>query len=172
MRVLGKRTATLAFATTAAAGLLLAATASPALADTVQVTYLCGTPGSVTVEPIDVTITAPATAVVGETVTLEVSTLRVNTLPFDVPAGATQVDMAIDLGGASAGSVTATGLSNVATPANERIQMVGGTAQLTLDSAGDVTLTPGGMESVIDDGTCTVDGTAPVAATIQVAAAR
>lgn len=161
MPKLGRRTALLAAAATMTTGLFAAAGAAPAMADTVTVNYDCvGYPSD-----IAVTIDAPATAGVGDTATFEVSSVVTTGAPQDLPAGEVVTDMAIVVGGAQSGTITASGLTNEATPAGQPVNMVGGEAQITFTSAGSVTFTPSTTTQVDNGAQCTVVGEAPVGAT-------
>ncbi|WP_156038634.1 MULTISPECIES: hypothetical protein [Actinoalloteichus] len=174
MRLSRKNSAVLAAGAVVAAGLATSFGVAAAdnddnsLAGTSRVTYSCGDPADPRVEDIDVTITAPATATQGDTVTVEASTLILLGVPFDAPAGSFATELDIELGGDASGSVTAAGLSNVETPANEPIRFTGGETQITLDEPGQVSLTPATITSVVDGSECVVVGEAATAATIDV----
>ncbi|MFF7726921.1 hypothetical protein [Streptomyces sp. NPDC008001] len=155
----------------AGAGTVLAAPPAAA-ADAVTVGYTCTGPGAPDgVQSLLVTVTAPANAPKGSTADLSVEVTTAMTVPVDVPAGAATGELALDLGGAASGSVTATGFtSTAAIPSGSTVTLTGGAASVRLDAAGTTTLTPG--EATVHvfgvTVTCAVSGTAPVAATIDV----
>jgi hypothetical protein len=137
--------------------------APSAAADTVTVSYICGVP---TFPPhwndaYRVTVTAPATATRGQTVTVTASLVGIQ-----ATANTYQAALVITLGGASSGTITATGLTNPAIPAGGTPKWNGGRAQVTLASAGTVTFTPGGF-TVTRNGSfqwrCTAQGSPAVA---------
>jgi hypothetical protein len=121
------------------------AAAAPASADTVAVTYICGIPpfGAYPPATYDVTITAPATASRGHTVTLTASVVNRATMTESKDVGFYKATLRIDLGGASSGSVETTGLANPALQPGDLWQLRDGSAQVTLTNAGDVTFSPG-----------------------------
>ncbi|TQS44778.1 hypothetical protein [Cryptosporangium phraense] len=167
---------------TAAAVLVLAAgstfvLAPPAYADTVTVNYSCEVPltGTLTGD-VDVTITAPATAAVGDTVEVTVQTGPAPfTAPIDLEAGSVTPSIEVTVGGAQTGSFTAQGTPNTEPiPANTPITPAPMTGSLTLTGAGQVDLSPGTITAtaVTVFGTfaipCTPTSTPPVAASIAV----
>ncbi|APU21615.1 hypothetical protein [Actinoalloteichus sp. GBA129-24] len=177
MQLRSKRVAALAAGAVMAAGIattfgVSAASPDNSTAGTSRVTYSCGDPSAPRVEDINVTITAPASAAVGDTVTVEAGTLILEGVPFDSPAGSFHTELDITLGGSASGTITATGLSNEETPANTPIPFSGGEVALTLDQAGEASLTPGIIHSVDDGSQCTLVGEADAAATISVGAAQ
>ncbi|MFI5952551.1 hypothetical protein [Cryptosporangium sp. NPDC051539] len=151
--------------------------ASPAYAGTVTVNYSCEVPltGTLTGD-VDVTITAPATAAVGDTVEITVQTGPAPfTAPIDLEAGSVTPSIEVTVGGAQTGSVTAQGAPNAEpVPANTPITPAPMTGSLALTSAGQVDLSPGPITAtaVTIFGTfaipCTPTSTPPVAASIQV----
>ncbi|MCQ4084755.1 hypothetical protein NGB36_30330 [Streptomyces sp. RB6PN25] len=169
-----RRYAAVGAAIVAMAGAALAFGAPPAMADTVSVNYTCtgtGAPSGVTTSQI--TVTAPATAAVGSTVDLQVSLSTAQTAPIALPANGVQGQVVINLGGASSGSVTATGLTDPSgIAAGSPVVLTGGTASVQLSNAGSVTFTPGNTTVTVSEFgatvNCAVSGTAPVAATTQV----
>ena len=176
MSITVKRLAALGTMVAASAALVLVP--SPALADTVTVNYSCEIPLTGTQSgDVDVTITAPATAAVGETVDITVETGPVPILPpIDLDAGSVTPSGNVELTGAQTGSVTVTGTPNVDPyPANQPVQLAAMTGQLTLTTAGDVELRPGAFSAVATTifGTFTIPCTpttppAPVSAVITV----
>jgi hypothetical protein len=138
-------------------------------ADTVSVNYVCGASIWHWNEAFHVTITAPATATRNQTVTVTASLVGTNAGFLDpVPADTYQAALTITLGGASSGTITATGLTNPALPARDPLKWNGGRAQVTLANAGNVTFKPGGF-AVTEDGfarwTCIAQGSPAVADT-------
>jgi hypothetical protein len=132
-------------AAAAAAVVLTVLAAPPASAGTVTVQYTCrhvivGAPKDRTML---MEIIAPATARRGTTVTLETTITDTVNSQFDDPAGFYRGSMTIGVGGASSGSVEATGLTNRAIAAGTPFRLVDGRAQVTLPNAGDVTFRPG-----------------------------
>lgn len=128
-----------------AAGFALAAAVTAinvpaATADTVLMKYRCG--NAVTGGwdyNWNITITAPATATRGQTVTLNVS--AESTIPTTEPVEANLVFGFLDirLGGASSGTVGSTRMSNPDIEAPTPLELTGGTAQATLANVGEVT---------------------------------
>ena len=163
----------------AASAAIVAIVALPqtAYADTVTVNYSCEIPltGTQTGD-VDVTITAPATAAVGETVDVTVTTGPVPILPpIDLGAGSVTPSGEVTLTGAQTGTVAVTGTANPEPyPANQPVQLTAMTGQLTLTTAGDVELRPGNFSAtaVTIFGTfaipCTPTSTPAVAAVITV----
>ncbi|RCG30190.1 hypothetical protein DQ384_15655 [Sphaerisporangium album] len=136
-----KKVAGLAASGVLAAGLVVAA-ASPAAAGTVTASYVCGTYGPQYPAAFTTTVTAPATARRGTTFTVTVD-FDTDVITYaDEQAGVKVGNMTILLGGAASGGVTATGLTNPATPPGQTWKMRGGTAQVTVPNVGDVTFTP------------------------------
>jgi hypothetical protein len=170
-----KRLAAVATLTAASASVALFST--PAYADTVTVNYTCEVPLSGTqVGDVDVTITAPATATVGETVDVTVTTGPSPVIPpIDLDAGSVVPNGDVAVSGAQTDTLTVIGPANAeALPAGVAVQLPPMTGQLTLTTAGQVDLTPGAANGVATTifGTFTlpcVPTTPPgVAASIQV----
>lgn len=173
--VLVKRLTVVTALATASAGAALFAT--PAYADTVTVNYSCEVPLSGTqIGDIDVTITAPATASVGDTVDITVTTGPTPFVtPIDLPAGSVTATGETTVSGAQTGTISVTGPANTdPVPAGTAVTMPPMAGQLTLTAAGQVDLTPGSSTAVatIDLGTfsvpCTPTSPPGVAASIQV----
>ncbi|GAA0478702.1 hypothetical protein ACFQ2B_02060 [Streptomyces stramineus] len=170
-----KRIVTGAACAAALAGGSLGLSAPTAVADTVSVGYTCtgpGAPGGV--QPLKVSVTAPADVPRGGTADLTVEVTTSLTAPLDLSARSVTGEMRIDLGGTATGSVTATGFTNPARiPSGTPVSLTGGKASVTLDSEGTATFAPG--EAAVHvfgvTVTCTVSGTAPVAATTRVTSA-
>ncbi|RLU77442.1 hypothetical protein CTZ27_38095 [Streptomyces griseocarneus] len=154
----------------AGAGTVLAA--PPALADTVPVQYTCtgpGAPGGV--QSLQIAVTAPDSVQQGTTVNLSVDVITTITAPIDLPAGSVSGELALDIAGADTGSVTATGFSNADTvPSGTPVSVTGGKASFQFHTAGVTTFSPGTASVHVFGVTvdCSISGTAPVAATVQV----
>jgi len=114
-----------------------------------------------------VTIGAPANANRGQTVTVTASIEQTQNYGAHLSANVYQATLDIVLGGAASGTIQATGLTNPEIQPGTPWRMTGGTAQGTLNTAGDVTYRPSG----INGGwwICGLsDGSSPVAATTHV----
>ncbi|MEV5239156.1 hypothetical protein AB0K89_08580 [Streptomyces cinnamoneus] len=167
-----KRTLTsLAFVAALASGTALGAPPAVA-ADAVSVDYTCTGPGAPDgAQPLQVTMTAPASVPQGGTADLAVEVTTALTVPIGVPANGVTGEMEITLGGAGSGSVTATGFTNPgAIPSGSTVTLTGGVASVQLDAAGTATFAPGNASVHVFGVTvaCTVSGTAPVAASTEV----
>jgi hypothetical protein len=160
-----------------AAGLATFVGSVPAHADTVSVNYSCQVPLSGTQSgAVEVTIEAPATAVVGDTVGITVtSSVSPVTTPLRLNRGDLTASGTVAVSGAQTGTVQVTGQPNTAPiPAGTRVQLPPMTGKLTLTGAGQVDLTPGTATAVARTffGTftipCTPTSPPGVAASIQV----
>lgn len=152
------------------AGIIIAG-GSAASADTVSVSYTCSGFGfPVQNFTYSVTITAPATATRGQTVTLQASIAATSPSSQNVAAGVNRAELDIVLGGASSGTVTATGLTNPSIQAGTPWRVEGGQAQVTLSNAGTVSFTPATWRMTTFHYGCSVKNgtTAPVADTTSV----
>ncbi|MFB9321494.1 hypothetical protein [Cryptosporangium minutisporangium] len=172
---LRKRLATAVTLGAAAGAVLLVG--DPAHADTVTVNYACETPLSGTqTGDVEVTVTAPATATVGETVEITVTTGPTPVVaPIELAAGSVTPSAEGIVSGAQTGTVIVTGPPNAeAIPAGSPVQLPPMIGQLTLTTAGQVDLTPGTASAVASTifGTftipCTPASPPGVAASIQV----
>lgn len=131
-------------------GIVVAATlalfvTTPAMAATVVAKYSCGgiwTP--LTHRSAEVTVTAPATAAPGQTVTVTVVRLVDLSRRLDQPvaAGSYRYYLRLTLGGAASGMVNSTVMTNPALAAGEHVRVENGTAQVTMPASGDVTYQP------------------------------
>ena len=166
-----------AVATVGAATCAVLLVGEPASADTVTVNYACETPLSGTqTGDVEVTVTAPATATVGETVEITVTTGPTPVVaPIELAAGSVTPSAEGVVSGAQTGTVTVTGPANPeAIPAGSQVQLPPMTGSLTLTAAGQVDLTPGTASAVASTifGTftipCTPTSPPGVAASIQV----
>ncbi|WP_372672130.1 hypothetical protein [Amycolatopsis kentuckyensis] len=157
-------------AVVAAAGLGLL---GPGVAEagTITVTWGCGTfGGPAGIKTFEITVTAPATAAAGQSVTVHADVTFVTPWGSAEPAGKYTGRVGLDLGGAASGHVDATGLTNPAIDAGAPFRMTGGTAQVTLPAAGPVTFATTGYVQFAPSGmwfSCG-GGATPVAATTQV----
>ncbi|QHC23968.1 hypothetical protein [Streptomyces sp. GS7] len=156
----------------ATAGIGLAA--PQASADSVSVGYTCTGAGAPSgVNPIQVTLNAPATIAQGGTANLTLSATTQMTAPVDLPAGAVTAEADIVLGGANSGTATATGFTNdSAVPSGSTVSVSGGTASIQLNDVGTTTYTPGAIAVHVFGLTvnCTVADTAPVLGSTEVTA--
>ncbi|UQI45469.1 hypothetical protein M1P56_14475 [Streptomyces sp. HU2014] len=163
--------AALAAALTTGAAVLAA---PAAVAATVSVGYTCTGPGApADVQPIQVSMTAPASVPAGGTAELSVDVTTSIKAPLTLPARSVTGEMDIVLGGTASGSVTATGFTNAAVvPSGTTVKVTGGKASVKLDAAGTATFAPGKASVHVFGVTveCVVSGTAPVAATTEVTA--
>ncbi|MEV7091531.1 hypothetical protein AB0M80_01690 [Amycolatopsis sp. NPDC051045] len=173
MKVLRKKIGKTVAVVAVAAGLGVVAPAA-AEAGTVSVTWGCGSfGGPAGVKTFEITVTAPATATAGQTVTVQADLKQVAPAwgPTE-PAGKYTGYVALELGGAASGRVDAAGMTNPAIAAGTPFRMTGGTGQLTLPTAGPVTLATRSYVLYYSTGTwigsCGGSGATPVAATIQV----
>jgi hypothetical protein len=149
-----------------AATVLAAATAgitlfgSPAYADTVTVNYSCDTPIGTQTGDVDVTVNAPATAAVGDTVTVTVDTSAFPlSVPIDLAAGSITPSADLAVSGAQTGTLHVTGPANPdPVPAGGQVQLSELSGDLTLTAAGQTDLTPGNITSIVatDFGTFTI----------------
>ncbi|MFE6610167.1 hypothetical protein [Amycolatopsis sp. NPDC057786] len=157
-------------ATIAVAGGLTLIAPATAQAGTVTVTWGCGSPlGPGGQKGLRITVTAPAAATAGETVTIQANTVETTNHPWAEPAGRYTARLAIAVGGPAAETIHAEGLSNPATAEGTPLRLDGGTARVTLPTAGDVTFEPTGLLVSIDGIFRFVcGGTAPIAATTRV----
>ncbi|MEV5506765.1 hypothetical protein [Streptomyces orinoci] len=175
-----KRSARRRTAASAAAAALLAAAgiglATPSAVaggtDTVSVSYTCTGPGAPSGDnPIQLTVTAPASVPQGGSANLTVSATTQMTAPIDLPANTVTAEMNLAIGGANSGSVQVTGATNdSAVASGSTVAVTGGTASVELDSAGTTTFTPGDIAVHVFGVTvnCSVSGDAPVAASTEV----
>ncbi|MCD9194646.1 hypothetical protein [Streptomyces albireticuli] len=164
---------TTAAAVVAAVTAGLAVLAAPAAgAATVSVGYTCAGPGAPSgVQPVQISMTAPASVPVGGTAELSVDVTTSIKAPLTLPARSVTGELGITLGGAASGSVTATGFTNAAVvPSGTAVKVTGGKAAVKLDAAGTATFAPGKASVHVFGVTveCVVSGTAPVAATTEV----
>lgn len=137
-----KRIASIAAAIAMAIGAVVIGTPA-ASADTVLMKYRCGNAiGGGWDFNWYITITAPANATPGQTVTLNISAESPTPSSQPVAAGVTFAYLDVRLGGASSGIVYSTRMSNPDIPAGSPLRYVGATAQATLANAGDVTYKP------------------------------
>ncbi|HET6707187.1 hypothetical protein [Amycolatopsis sp.] len=154
----------------AVAGLGLVAPVA-AEAGTVSVTWGCGTFGGPSgIKTFEITVTAPATATAGQTVTVHIDVLHVTPWGPAAAAGTYTGRAGLDLGGAASGHVQAYNLTNPEIAAGAPFRMTGGTVQVTLPTAGQVTFATTGYVQFAPSGmwfSCG-GGAAPVAATTQV----
>jgi hypothetical protein len=172
MNSLLTRVAAGAVAGVAAVGLTV--TGGAAAADTVTLHHQCGLASGPFQSDWHVTITAPATAARGSTVTVtaDIVNTRNNTDP--VPANKYRGELRIKLGGASTGEILATGLINPQIDPGTPWRLLGGSAQVTLANAGDVTFSELGFRVLNNDQFgvpffgCSPVGTVPVADTTHV----
>jgi hypothetical protein len=125
-----------------AAATITFAVAAPAAAGTVTVGYYCYGPGIAQGRIMLMEITAPATATRGSTITLGASITDTRNWDQEFKPGEFHAIMGIALGGASSGTVEATGLDTPAIPRGEPLRLVGGHAQVTLNNVGEVTFSP------------------------------
>lgn len=123
------------------------ATAVPAAADTISVTWLCTSELGEFTGDYHVTVTAPATAEAGSTHEISVSAEGAQNQDQHVEAGTINATLDVHLGGAGSGVVTATGLSNPEIQPGTPWRVEGGTAQVTYPAAGEVTHTPGTLDA-------------------------
>lgn len=137
----------IAAAGVAVAAVLAVATAVPAAADTVTVTWLCTSEAGEFTGDYHVTVTAPATAAVGSTHAVTVSAQGAQNQDQHIEAGTISATLEVQLGGAGSGVVTATGLSNPEIQPGTPWRVEGGTAQVTYPAAGEVTHTPGKLDA-------------------------
>jgi hypothetical protein len=166
-----KRIATVLAAT---AGLALTVPAA-AEAGTVSVTWGCGSfDGPAGTKTFDITVTAPATATAGQTVTVHADLTQVAPAwgGGTEPAGKYTGTIVLQLGGATSGRVDATGMTSPVIEPGTPFRLTGGTGQVTLPTAGQVTLATSSYLLYYSTGTwiisCAGSGAKPVAATIQV----
>ncbi|WP_410639480.1 hypothetical protein [Amycolatopsis sp. lyj-346] len=149
---------------------------APAVAEagTVSVTWGCGSIGGPSgTKTFEITVTAPATATVGQTVTVQADLKQVAPAWGSTePAGKYTGSIVLALGGAASGRADATGMTNPAIQPGTPFRMTGGTGQVTLPTAGQVTLATSSYILYYSTGTfimsCGGSGAKPVAATIQV----
>ncbi|WP_103353022.1 hypothetical protein [Amycolatopsis sp. CA-128772] len=166
-----KRLATI---TAVTAGLALAVPVA-AEAGTVSVTWGCGSIGGPAgTKTFEITVTAPATATAGQTVTVHADVTQVAPAwgGGTEPAGKYTGTVVLDVGGATSGRADATGLTNPVIEPGTSFRLTGGTGQVTLPTAGPVTLATSSYFLYYSTGTfiiaCGGSGAKPVAATIQV----
>src|SRR2546423_5067126 len=101
------------------------AAAGGAAADPVTVNYTCESPIGRQTGDVAVTITAPATAAVGDTATITVTSGPTPfTTPLDLPAGSVTPSGTVTVGGAQTGSVDVAGPANAdPIPAGSQVQL-------------------------------------------------
>ncbi|MFJ4409806.1 hypothetical protein [Streptomyces sp. NPDC088910] len=141
----------------------------------------CVPPAASGLGPIDGTtkadITAPATAKVGDTVTVTWKTVQAaskNPDIIDLPADKVQPSGKVTLGGAQTGTLDVQGpRRNPAIPKNSEMKLSDMTGTLKLTKAGDITLSPGAYTinvsyPISTDTVCTPTAAVPVATTIKV----
>ncbi|WP_188285999.1 hypothetical protein [Streptomyces sp. CBMA29] len=141
----------------------------------------CVPPAASGLGPIDGTtkadITAPATAKVGDTVTVTWKTVQAaskNPDIIDLPADKVQPSGKVTLGGAQTGTLDVQGpRQNPAIPKNSEMKLSDMTGTLKLTKAGDITLSPGAYTinvsyPISTDTVCTPTADVPVATTIKV----
>jgi hypothetical protein len=141
-----------------AASALVAATAgmtllagAPAYADTVTVNYSCDTPLGTQTGDVDVTVNVPATAAVGDTVTVTVDTTAFPlSVPIDLAAGSITPSADLAVSGAQSGTLHVTGPANPdPVPAGGQVQLSQLSGDLTLTAAGQTDLTPGNITTSV-----------------------
>ncbi|MFJ5608918.1 hypothetical protein ACIQCJ_05975 [Streptomyces sp. NPDC093221] len=141
----------------------------------------CVPPAASGLGPIDGTtkadITAPATAKVGDTVTVTWKTVQAaskNPDIIDLPADKVQPSGKVTLGGTQTGTLDVQGpRRNPAIPKNSEMKLSDMTGTLKLTKAGDITLSPGAYTinvsyPISTDTVCTPTAAVPVATTIKV----
>ncbi|MBB5122991.1 hypothetical protein AF335_14235 [Streptomyces eurocidicus] len=169
----GRATAIVALAAALTTGAAVL-TAPQAAAATVSVGYTCTGPGAPAgVQPVQISVTAPASVPAGGTAELSVDVATSIKAPLTLPARSVTGELVIDLGGAASGSVTATGFTNRAVvPSGTAVKVTGGKATVRLGKPGTATFAPGKASVHVFGATaeCVVSGTAPVAATTEVTA--
>jgi hypothetical protein len=113
-----------------------------------------------------------AHARVGQTITLRVrGDLGPHNEGAELPADNLNATLALTVSGAQSGTVDATGITNKkAIPLGQEILVSGGRAQVTLTTPGTVSFSLGTFSGTAEgtSQTCTVVGSAPVAASVQV----
>jgi hypothetical protein len=155
---------------TVAAAVLTTVVSAAANADTVTLTWGCGNPlGGGGSKEVRITITAPATANVGQTGTVHTSVSETVPYPTNIPANTYTAQMDITLGGVASGMVYTNWMANPQIPAGTPWRVENGQAQITFAQAGTVTFTPYRF-LVYRNGSASYmcGGTAPVTATTQV----
>jgi hypothetical protein len=116
--------------------------ATPATAGTVTVNYSCFGPGIAQSRTMLMEITAPATAGRGSTISLGASITDTRNFEQEFTPGQYRGILAIEVGGASSGTVETTGLATPAIARGEPFRLVGGQAQVPAPTLGDVTFRP------------------------------
>jgi hypothetical protein len=174
-RRIGRRIAATAVGalTLAGAGVLVA---SNAQADPITVNYSCQTPLGVQAGDVQVTVTAPATAAVGEAATVTVSSGATPfTTPLDLPAGSVTPSGTVTVSGAQTGTLDVAGQPNAEPiPAGSAVPLSPMTGSLTLTTAGQVDLAPAAVTVALNIPlgnftiSCTPTAPPPVGASIQV----
>jgi hypothetical protein len=153
------------------------ATGPAAHADVVTVNYSCETILGTQVGDVELTVEAPATAVVGDTVEVKVTPGPTPfTSPLDLPEGSVTATATAVISGAQTGTFELTGPANPEPiPANTPVTLQPLTGSFTVTSPGQVDLTPGNVTVTADvpligvlTVPCTLTSPAPVAASIQV----
>jgi len=135
-----RRRIAICLAAVAVAGGLVLAGVTPAAAGTVTQRWLCGSiTGGTSYGNFHVTITAPATASVGQTATVTAAVTAAVNQSNTIAAGVIRASLVINLGGVGSGTITATGLTNPDILPGTPWRVAGGRAQITFTRAGDVT---------------------------------
>lgn len=125
-------------------------------------------------EAFNITVNAPATARQGDTVTLTGSVTGTIARSGPRPAGSYAGQLQIKVVGGTTSWVTMAGMSSPAANDGDPFALTGGSAQVTLDTVGTVTLNPGSASWWVAANptygwTCfDPDGNLPTAASIQV----
>jgi hypothetical protein len=151
-----------------AAVVLTAVVPAVAHADTVTLTWLCAHAlGGSSSKEVRFTVTAPATANLGQTVTVHTGVSETVPRPTAVPANTNTAQTWIVLGGAASGDVYTSLVANPHIPAGTPWRVENSEALITFNQAGTVTITP--RRFMVYGGVpygC--GGAAPVTATTQV----
>ncbi|MET9418203.1 hypothetical protein ABZY03_29245 [Streptomyces klenkii] len=142
--------------------------ASATVAGPVPVAYRCQGLGMDLMVAAQVTVETPATVQRGTRVTAQMSLAMAANAPFGVPARAVSGTADLTLAGAWGGTIPVSGLTNPdSISAGEPVRLSGGTATVALQTPGTATFTPGDLHftALGITASCTVSGSAPVAAT-------
>jgi len=144
-----------------------------AAADSVSAYWFCSTGFYGWPETFWVTVNAPATARVGDTITVTGSVMGTIERPGPRSAGGYVGRLDLEAGGATAGPVAITGMTSPAASGNDPYGLVGGSGQIALNTAGAVTFAPKRATWAVATNTsygwtCTNSGNGAVAATTQV----
>ena len=146
-----------------------------ARAGTVSTEWSCTTGAGGWLETYTVSVTAPATATRGDTVTLSATVTGSRPQPGPRPAGYfSNGSLGLTVHGAATARVTVTGMTSPAANDRDPYRLVGGSARLTVNAAGTVTLSPDNAGFPLTGypgfglGCSDYDGVLPVAAGIQI----